>query len=392
MQGSGLMDERDRGSDANGQFLSQQELNRATLARQMLLQRQRFSALDALEHLVGMQSQVPRSPYVGLWARLQDFQADELAALMASRQAVRAPLMRATIHLASARDCLVLWPLMQPVLERNLFTGSPFGRNLKGMDIAALLDVGRELIEEEPRTTAELKRLLTERWPDRDGSSMAYAVNHLLPVVQVTPRGLWLESGQTKWTTTGAWLGQGLDPAPAIERLILRYLGAFGPASVADMQNWSGLSRLRETFELFRPQLLAFRDTSGKQLFDLPEAPRPEASAMAPVRFLPVYDNLFLGHADRSRFFAADTVVPPYPGNGREVGSILVDGFFRGIWKIEVEKRGALLRIEAFEGLPRDWFPAVREEGKRLLAFAAADAERREIDWEGSSLRGRHAE
>ncbi len=326
-----------------------------------------------------MQSQVPKSPYVGLWARLQDFQADELAGLMTSRQAVRAPLMRATIHLTSARDCLTLWPLMQPVLERNLFTGSPFGRNLKGMDIAALLDVGRELIEEEPGTTAELKRLLTERWPDRDGASMAYAVNHLLPVVQVTPRGLWLETGQTKWTTTWAWLGQGLDPAPAIERLILRYLGAFGPASVADMQNWSGLTRLREAFESLRPQLLTFRDPQGKELFDLPEAPRPEASVMAPVRFLPVYDNLLLGHADRSRFFAKDTAIPPYPGNGRDVGSILVNGFLRGIWKIDNEKRAAILRIEAFEGLPAAYLPDVTDEGHRLLTFAAAGARTGEI-------------
>jgi len=392
MPGSYLMEERDRLSNANGQILSQQALNRATLARQMLLQRQRVSALDALEQLVGMQAQVPRAPYVGVWARLEDFQVDELAALMASRQAVRAPLMRATIHMTSARDCLMLWPLMQPVLERNLFTGSPFGRNLKGLDLAPLLHMGRELIEEQPRTTAELKRLLTDRWPNRDGSSLAYAVNHLLPVVQVTPRGLWSESGQTKWATTDTWLGQAPETNPSLETLIVRYLGAFGPASVADMQNWSGLTRLRDAFELLRPQLLAFRDTSGKELFDLPAAPRPEPSTPAPVRFLPVYDNLLLGHADRSRFFAADTVVPPYPGNGRDVGSILVDGFFRGVWKIEFEKGGAFLRIEAFEGLPRDWFPAVREEGERLLAFAAADAERREIDLEGTSLRGRNAE
>src|SRR5213592_5033790 len=111
-----------------------------------------MSALDMLEHLVGMQAQVPRSPYVGLWSRLEGFQAEELAALMAARQAVRAPLMRATIHLATARDALTLWPLMQPVLQRNLLSGSPFGRNLQGMDLDALLAAGQALIEERPHT------------------------------------------------------------------------------------------------------------------------------------------------------------------------------------------------------------------------------------------------
>lgn len=361
-----------------GPVLGQKALNRATMARQMLLQRQRCSAL---ERLVGMQAQVPRAPYVGLWSRLDAFRAEELATLVASRQAVRAPLMRATIHITSARDALFLWPLLQPVLHRNLFSGSPFGRNLKGMGIEELLTAGRELVEEQPRRTAELKTLLGARRPDRDGASLAYAVNHLLPVVQVTPRGLWTESGQTKWTTTDAWLGQPLASNPSFATLIFRYLAAFGPASILDMQSWSGLTRLREMVEELRPRLLAFRNEQGKELFDLSEAPRPEPSIPAPVRFLPVYDNLLLGHADRSRFLADDTVIPPYPGNGRDVGSILVDGFLRGIWKIEVEKSAAMLRIEAFMGLPSGQLPAVREEGERLLAFAAANARTREIEF-----------
>lgn len=362
-----------------GDLLSQRALNRATLARQMLLQRQEMPVLEALEHLVGMQAQVPKTPYTGLWSRLEEFQASDLSTLMAERQAVRAPLMRATIHMTSARDCLILWPLMQPVLERNLMTGSPFGRNLNGTDIAQLLDAGRVLIEERPRTTAELKQELGARWPDRDGASLAYAINRLLPVVQVTPRGLWKASGQTKWTTTDAWLGRPLDPEPSLATLVLRYLAAFGPASVADFQNWSGLTRLRDTFEALRPNLLTFHDEQGKELFDLPDAPRPDPATPAPVRFLPVYDNLLLGHADRSRFFAQDTVIPPMPGNGRDVGSILVDGVFRGIWQIKQGKHGAILRIETFPGLPDADLPAVREEGQRLLAFTAPDASRQEI-------------
>jgi hypothetical protein len=363
-----------------GSILSQRALNRATLARQHLLARTQMSALEMLEHLVGMQAQVPRSPYVGLWSRLEGFQADELATSMADRQAVRAPLMRATIHMSSARDALTLWPLLRPVLERNLFTGSPFGRNLQGMDLDALLAAGRALIEERPRTTSELKSLLGEQFPERDGASLAYAVNRLLPVVQVTPRGLWRESGQTAWTTFDSWLGQSSEPAPSLDMIIVRYLGAFGPASVADMQSWSGLSLLRDAFERLRPRLVTFRNDQGKELFDLPEAPRPNPVTPAPVRFLPEYDNLLLGHADRSRFFAADTVVPPVPGNVRTVGGLLVDGYLRGVWTIDRERGAAILRTEAFPGMPDEELPAVQAEGERLLAFAADSAKQRAVE------------
>jgi hypothetical protein len=366
---------------AHGEVLSQQALNRATLARQFLLERTKMPAFAMLEHLVGMQAQVPRSPYVGLWSRLEAFQPDELAALMASRHVVRAPLLRATIHMSTARDALFLWPLIAPILRRNLFTGSPFGRNLQGMDLDALLAAGRALIEERPRTTVELKRLLGEAWPGRDGASLAYAINRLLPVVQVTPRGLWTESGQTAWTTFEAWLGLPPEGQPSLETLIRRYLGAFGPASVADMQNWSGLTRLRDAFEGLRSSMLSFRNERGKELFDLPEAPRPDQATPAPVRFLPVYDNLLLGHADRSRFYAGDMIVPPAPDTVREVGSILVDGFARGIWKIDRKGSAGILQIETFPGMPEGELSSVREEGQRLLAFAAADAKTRAIEF-----------
>jgi hypothetical protein len=195
------------------------------------------------------------------------------------------------------------------------------------------------------------------------------------------PRGLWTESGQTKWTTTDSWLGQPLDPEPSLEGLVLRYLAAFGPASVADVQSWSGLTRLRDIVDRLRPRLLVFQNEQGKELFDLPEAPRPDPTTPASVRFLPVYDNLLLGHADRSRFFAPDTIVPPVPGNGRDTGAILVDGFMRGVWKIDQEKDMAILRIEAFKGMPEVQLSAVRDEGERLLAFAASAADDRAIEF-----------
>lgn len=362
-------------SQQPGDTLIQRALNRATLARQHLLQRTRMPALAALEHLVGMQAQVPRTPYVGLWSRLEGFEAAELSEAMASRQAVRAPLMRATIHMASAGDARELWPLVQPVLERNLMTGSPFGRNLKQIDMETLLAAGRALIEESPRSTAELKSLLSERWPETDGASMAYAVNHLLPVVQVTPRGLWTESSQPRWAPIDTWLGQPINSAPSREKLVLRYLAAFGPATIADIQNWSGLNRMKDVFETLRPQIVTFRN----ELFDLPDAPRPDPATPAPVRFLPVYDNLLLGHADRSRFFAPDTIIPAGAGGARDVGAILVDGFVRGIWQMTRAKQTATLNIQTFQGWQDDDLPAVRAEGERLLDFTAPEAASREI-------------
>jgi len=369
-----------RGGSGPGDVLGARALNRATLERQLLLRRWKLSAADAIEHLVGMQGQAPNAPYVGLWTRLDGFRPEELARSITERRAVRTPLMRATIHLVTARDCLALRPVLQPVLVRS-FSGSPFSRNLAGVDTEALMAAGSALLEERPRARAELGPLLGEGWPDRDATSLAYAITYLVPLVQVPPRGIWGASGQATWTTTGAWLGRGLEPGSAPDELVLRYLAAFGPATVKDVQVWSGLTRLREVTERLRPRLRAFRDEHGNELLDLPDAPRPDPDTPVPPRFLPEYDNVLLSYADRTRIITDDRRPPLFAGDGGVLGTVLVDGLLRGTWKITRQRDTATLAIEPFAPLPTNDRTALAEEGARLLTFAAPEAGTHDIQF-----------
>jgi hypothetical protein len=290
--------------------------------------------------------------------------------LIAERQAVRTSLMRATIHLVTARDCLALRPVMQSVLERT-FASSAFARNIAGVDLEALLAAGRALLEEGPRTRAELRPLLAERWPGYDADSLAAAIGFLLPVVQVTPRGLWGKSGQATLTTVEAWLGRPLDPDRAPDEVVMRYLAAFGPATVADIRIWSRLTGLRAVIDRLRPRLLTFRDERGRELFDLPGAPRPDPEIPAPPRFLPEYDNILLSHDDRGRIIGDIRGLSMPAGRGGELGSVLVDGFLGGMWRITRLGGKATLLIEMGGSLPKADQTAVADEGARLLAFVA---------------------
>ncbi len=363
-------------------ILTLRELNRATLARQMLLRRRKLPTIEAIEHLVGMQAQAPNPPYIGLWTRLEGFHPDELARLILDRRAVRIALMRNTVHLVTARDCLALRPLMQPVFDRSLYASRANREGIEGVDVEALVAAGRVLLEERPRTAKELGVLLKERWPERDAASLARAVRHVAPLVQVPPRGIWGKSGQTTHTTAEAWLDQHLDPDPSLDEMVVRYLGAFGPATVKDVQTWSGLTRLGEVTERLRPRLHAFRDEQGKELFDLPDAPRPDPDTPVPPRFLPEFDNLILSYADRTRIIANDHRKVIASKNGMVPATVLVDGFVRGVWKIEKSQGVATLVIEPFETLSKRDRAALTEEGERLVRFVEDGAKIHDIRFE----------
>jgi winged helix DNA-binding protein len=363
--------------------LSLRALNRAALHRQLLLDRAPMAAGDAVRHLAGLQAQAPLAPYVGLWTRLAGFRPQELKDLFTERAVLRAHLMRNTVHLVDAADYLCFRPLYQPLLARHL--AGNFGKNLVGVDLTELAAAAADLLGQTALTRVELGARLAPRWPDHDPASLAYAASHLLPLVQVPPRGLWGEpNSRAAFMLVDAWLNPPAPapasalasapaPAPApvsrstiLEQLVLRYLAAYGPASVADVQAWSGLTRLREVTDRLGSRLRAFAGPDGAGLLDLPDAPRPDPDVPAPPRFLPEYDNLLLSYAERTRVIPHRRPVPLPPGHGATGGTLLVDGSWQADWKISQN----VMEIRPFIRLNPADRDAIAAEGERLLGFA----------------------
>jgi hypothetical protein len=355
--------------------LTARALNRALLARQGLLARTRRPALEMVEHLVGMQAQVPENPYVALWSRLEAFAPGELGTAIAERRAVRAQLMRATIHLVAARDCLALQPLTRGVLAQVFRNG--WRERVAGAPVDDVVAAGLELLAERPRTRAEIGAALAERWPDAEPLALAHAVTFHAALVQVPPRGLWGATGQATWAPTEDWLGARLNPNPSVDAMVLRYLAAFGPATVADVRTWSGMTRLREAVERLRPRLRTFRDERDRELLDVEDGPLPDPDTPAPPRFLPEYDNVGLSHHDRSRLFAGLGPGAPPPRGGRAIGTLLVDGFSRANWQVAEARDAATLTIDRFAPRAEDpagTVEAIVAEGNGLLGFLAPEA------------------
>jgi hypothetical protein len=365
--------------------LSLRAVNRALLSRQLLLDRQPLPAagpgrpalvVQTVEHLIGLQAQAPFPPYYGLHSRLDGFVPDDLAALLTGRDVVRIALLRGTIHLVSARDCLPVRRLVQPVIERGM--RGAFGKQLAGVDIAALAAEGRALVEAEPLTFSELGKVLAGRWPEHPAPALAQGVRAYVPLVQVPPRAIWGRSGLARHTSAEHWLGQPVQPPPepaagtALAELVSRYLAAFGPATVRDVQAWSGLTGLKAVLERLRPSLVTFRDEQGAELFDLPAAPRPGADVPAPVRLVAEFDNLVLSHADRSRVISPENFKRLSTINGIFPGSVLIDGFVAGMWRLASSRTAATLTIELFG--PMREREALEREAVRTLAFCAPDA------------------
>jgi hypothetical protein len=352
--------------------LDRRTLNRTLLLRQGLLRRERRPLDDVVEGLVGLQAQEPGDPYVALWDRIEGFAPEELAGAIAERRAVRMGLLRGTLHLVTAADARALYPEIRDVMVRA-YRNSPFAKALAGADIEAIVAAARAELDAEPLTPTELGRRLARRWPDLDANAMAYTARFLLPLVQVPPRGLWGRSGRATNTTAEAWLGGRLEPAAALDDIVLRYLRAFGPATAADIRAWSWLTGLRPVIERLRPQLRTYRDDAGRELLDVEDGVIADPDLPAPVRFLAQYDNVFLSHADRGRINGAMRW-------GIEFGfkcPILVDGFIAGAWRVRRERGVATMTVELGAAVDAPTRAAIEAEAEALFAFVAAEADER---------------
>ena len=352
--------------------LTTRQLNRATLARQLLLAREPIGPVEAIGRLCGLQAQEPAPPFVGLWTRLEGFEREHLLAALHDREIVRATLMRATLHLLGADDYGSFRPALQPVMERAVRV---LGERAAGLEPERVLPAARALLLERPLGFNELRRLLQAQFPDVNDRALGYLVRTHLPLVMVPDDARWGFPSVADFTLADTWLGRPLPAGGTVEQLVLRYLAAFGPASAADAQTWSGLQGLAPVFDALRPQLLVFRGESGRrELFDLPGAPRPGADAPAPARFLPEFDNLVLAHADRTRLLADEYRGALVTKNLRVRASFLWDGMVAGTWEIERTRAAATLVMTPFQALPARSVKALSAEAEALLRFGEADA------------------
>ncbi|HWN41297.1 MAG TPA: winged helix DNA-binding domain-containing protein [Thermoanaerobaculia bacterium] len=349
------------------------QLNRATLARQILLSREPAAATAAVERLAGLQAQLARPPFVGLWTRIDGFQRNNLLEPLLRREIIRATAMRGTLHLMSAADYVALRGALQPMLTKGI--QAILRERAQDLDIDALQAEARAFFGGKPATFDALRNHLKAKNPQADERAMAYAIRMHLPLVQVPTDDPWGFPSASDFALANDWLAKKVptQEAPA-HTLVRRYLAAFGPATPRDAQVWSGLQSLRRAFEELRSELVTFRDERKRELFDLPDAPRPDEDTPAPVRFLPEFDNLVLAHDDRTRVIA-DEYRPKVTLKNLQVrATFLVDGFVAGAWKVERKRKTATLVLEPFGKLARKTLSELEREGEALLRFVEEDA------------------
>lgn len=358
--------------------LSLRQLNRTLLDRQLLLKRHPMEPIAAIERLFALQSQIPNPPYNGLWTRLQAFNRQDLTRLLETREIVRAPWIRSTLHLISAPDHQRFQGVIQPALTRGL--RAFFGKRAKDLDVERLCDLAKPFLERQEPSIGELRAHLLEHEPERDPEAMAYAVRSYLPLVQVPPSGTWGAGTRATYTTAAYWLGEArpLD-LPALFR---RYLSAFGPASVMDFQTWSGMTGLKSQLAAELRNLVRYRSESGEILYDLPGLPICEAEGVSPLRFLPEYDNILIAHKDRRRILPEAHRKKVLASAGRVLSTVLVDGFVAGIWKAQKTRLAANLRVSLFERQSTAVLEQIEDEGQRLIRFIEDEARDYRVDIE----------
>jgi hypothetical protein len=352
--------------------LSNRVLNRTLLARQGLLGRQRLAASEAVVRLGGLNGQYPTGPYLGLWARLDGFERRELAELVQQRRVVRATVLRSTIHFVAAADYARWHTALRPMLERA-FRGY-FPVEARSLDLDLIAARARELLAERPMSRAELGRALAPLGPDFQPDSLAFAARARLPLVQVAGAGEWEARGEVRYELAAAVIDHPLATADeGLVDLARRHLAAFGPATAQDVQAWTGLTRMRAVLD--RLDLMIYRDESGRELYDLPDAPLADGASPAPPRLLPDYDNVMFAHRDRSRIVADAYRRVLVSGGRRAPGLVLLDGMVAGTWRQVENSRGATLGINLRASPSRRDLEALDGEARALARHLSATSQ-----------------
>lgn len=354
--------------------ISLRAINRATLARQLLLERAEVSAVEAVARLAGMQGQEPKHPYVGLWTRVADFTDADLTAAVEAREVVRATLFRGTLHLVTAEDFLRFRTTLSPVLEAGL---RMLGDRGEGLEPEKVVAAAEKLLAKEPLTFTEVRDALVREFPEVNDRALGFTTRMLVPLVMFPAGTRWGWSANARFTPAEAWLGKKLRRSAVPGELVVRYLEAFGPATPADFQTWSGLPKAKEVFDGLDLEVL--QDENGKPLYDVPGGPRPDPDTPAPVRFLPEFDNLLLAHAKRERIIADEHRPAVFTKNLRVKSTYLVDGLVAGLWTAEKKRGVATLTLTPFGRTLKKTATELEREGTALLGFLEPDAKTYEV-------------
>jgi hypothetical protein len=352
------------------EILTNRQLNRATLARQMLLERSDMSIADAVRFLGGLQAQQSNDPYIGLWSRLDGFTHEALTELIVDKTLARATTMRGTLHLHTADDLVGFRALVQSYLMATWRSG--FRKRFAGQDEKAVHREGLKVLKQGPTTIGAVGKALHEKFPEAEALALAVFIQMRETLIQVPPTRVWGNGSAPQLERAEIWLGK-LKPTLSRLDLVRRYLAAYGPATIQDMQTWCRLTKLSAEFRALDSELVSFEDEDGRVLYDLPDAPRPSADTPAPIRFLPLYDNAYLGFDNRRRMLM-DIDLKRLNMFANFKPAVLIDGVIAGGWVVSRKKDAARLEIEPYHKLNRKQVRELEQEGEPFLRFMEEQA------------------
>lgn len=365
--------------------LTNRDLNRALLARQQLLKRKRLPVAQTIHNVGGLQTQEPKDAFVSLWSRIDGFKRERLLAAAEDRSIVRGSNLRCTIHTVTAEDFIKYRLPLQPVIARD--TANWKDRYI-GLDKPAVIKAVRKLLEDDvPRTARQIGEALGPQFPEAHVEGLTHCARIHVPVVMTPTDDRFGYSRPPKLMLAERFLGEKLAKDTPLSHFILWGIGAIGPCSTADLRTWSGMPGIREALEPLRPQLMIFRDEAGRELFDLPNAPRPKAETPAPIRFLGEFDNVALSHSDRARIVETEHAkLFNFSKNGRRAFTVLIDGFVKATWQINVKKKHATITVMPFENESKKTLGELEGEAEKLVKFVEPDAVGHSVEFAKSDL------